>query len=109
MLALGTFAIGTDNYVVAGILPHVARSFDVSVAAAGQFVTIYSLSYAVLTPIMATLTAHRSRRRVLLGGLAVLVAGNLLTAMAATLHVALAGRAVAGLGAGVDALGNYVG
>jgi MFS transporter, DHA1 family, inner membrane transport protein len=44
VLALGTFAIGTDNYVVAGILPQVARSFGVSVAAAGQFVTVYSLA-----------------------------------------------------------------
>ena len=40
VLTLGTFAIGTDSYVVAGILPHVARSFSVGVAAAGQLVTV---------------------------------------------------------------------
>jgi MFS transporter, DHA1 family, inner membrane transport protein len=54
VLALGTFAIGTDAYVMAGILPAVAPSFDVSVAAAGQFVTTYSFSFAVLAPVMAT-------------------------------------------------------
>ena len=53
ILALGTFCIGTDAYVVAGILPQVARSFDVGVAAAAQFVSVYSLSYALLTPVMA--------------------------------------------------------
>ncbi len=98
ILALGTFAIGTDNYVVAGILPHVAQSFDVSVAAAGQFVTVYALSYAVLTPIMATLTAGWPRKRVLLGGLLVFLAGNLMTATQRTFELALVSRAVAGLG-----------
>ena len=98
VLALGTFAIGTDAYVVAGILPAVARSFDVSIAAAGQFVTVYSFAYAILSPVMATLTAHWPRRRVLLTGLAVFIAGNILTAVPPTFELALIGRAVAGLG-----------
>ena len=98
ILALGTFAIGTDNYVVAGILPHVAGSFDVSVAAAGQFVTVYSFAYALSTPIMATLTANWSRRRVLIVGLIVFVAGNILTATQQTYDLGLVSRAVAGLG-----------
>lgn len=97
-LALGTFAIGTDSYVVAGILPEVARSFDVSVAAAGQFVTVYALAYGASTPVMATLTARWPRRRVLLAGLAVFVAANVLTATQASFAVALLGRALAGLG-----------
>lgn len=101
VLALGTFAIGTDAYVVAGILPAVARSFDVSISAAGQFVTVYSFVYAVLSPIMATLTAHWPRRRVLLSGLAVFIVGNILTATEPTFELALLGRAVAGLGGAV--------
>jgi predicted MFS family arabinose efflux permease len=99
VLALATFAIGTEAYVVAGILPAVARSFDVSIAAAGQLVTVYSLAYAVLTPVMAVLTAHWPRRRVLLAGLAVFISGNILTATQTMFGLALFGRAVAGLGA----------
>jgi predicted MFS family arabinose efflux permease len=57
VLADGTFAIGTDAYVMAGILPRVAHSFDVTVAVAGQLVTVYALTYGLLTPVMA-LTAH---------------------------------------------------
>lgn len=101
ILALGTFAIGTDSYVVAGILPQVARSFDVSLSAAGQFVSVYALCYGVLTPVMATLTANWSRRRVLLFGLATFVASNILTATAQTFEIALASRALAGLGGAV--------
>ncbi len=98
VLAVATFAIGTDNYVVAGILPHVAASFDVSVAAAGQFITVYSFVYALSTPIMATLTANWPRRRVLVVGLVVFVAGNIMTATQHTFDFGLASRAVAGLG-----------
>src|SRR5579871_3327242 len=101
VLALGTFAIGTDAYVVAGILPALARSFDVGVAAAGQFVTVYSLSYAVLSPVMATLMAHWPRRLVLVGGLAVFIAGNILTVTMPSFELALASRAIAGLGGAI--------
>jgi MFS transporter, DHA1 family, inner membrane transport protein len=101
VLALGTFAIGTDAYVIAGILPRVAGSFDVTVAAAGQLVTVYALVYGLLTPVMAAFTAHWSRRRVLLSGVAVFIAGNVLTATSPSFAAVLASRAVAGLGAAI--------
>ena len=99
VLALGGFAIGTDAYVIAGILPRVARSFDVTVAAAGQLVTVYALAYGLLTPVTAALTAHWRRRLVLFVGLAVFIAGNVLTATPSSFALVLASRAVAGLGA----------
>ena len=98
ILALGTFSIGTDSYVVAGILPQVAKSFSTSVAAAAQFVSVYSVSYAVFTPVMATITANWARRRVLLLGLLAFVGSNVLTATVPTFGLALAGRALAGFG-----------
>jgi MFS transporter, DHA1 family, inner membrane transport protein len=101
ILALGAFSIGTDSYVVAGILPQVAKSFSTSVAAAAQFVSVYSVSYAVFTPIMATITANWARRRVLLLGLLAFVGSNVLTATAPTFELALAGRALAGLGGAI--------
>ena len=98
ILALGAFSIGTDSYVVAGILPQVAKSFSTSVAVAAQFVSVYSVSYAVFTPIMATIAANWPRRRVLLIGLLAFAGSNVLTATAPTLELALAGRALAGFG-----------
>jgi predicted MFS family arabinose efflux permease len=101
ILAVGTFSIGTDSYVVAGILPQVAKSFSTSVAAAAQFVSVYSVSYAVFTPIMATIAANWPRRRVLLLGLLAFAASNVLTATAPTFELALAGRALAGFGGAI--------
>lgn len=36
VLAVGMFALGTDSFVVAGVLPEISRTFGVSIGAAGQ-------------------------------------------------------------------------
>lgn len=99
VLAAGMFAVGTDSFVVAGILPEVAKSLDVSIAVAGQMVTVYALSYALLSPVIAATLSHWPRKRLLLAGLAVFVLGNLVTAVAPTIEWVLASRLLAGLGA----------
>jgi len=98
VLAFGTFSIGTDSFVVAGILPDISRSLGIGVTAAGQMITVYALAYALMTPVMATLTAQWPRRTVLAGGLVVFIVGNVLTAMVSTFDLVLLSRALAGLG-----------
>jgi predicted MFS family arabinose efflux permease len=99
VLAAGMFAIGTDSFVVAGILPQVSKSLGVTVGVAGQMVTLYALSYALLSPVIAATAAHWPRKRLLLAGLAVFVVGNLLTVIVPTIEWVLASRLLAGLGA----------
>lgn len=99
VLASGMFAIGTDSFVVAGILAQVSASLGVSVAIAGQMVTLYALSYALLSPVIAAAAAHWPRKRLLLTGLVVFVLGNVITAVAPSIELVLASRLLAGLGA----------
>lgn len=99
VLALGMFAIGTDSFVIAGILPMVAKSLNVTVAVSGQMVTLFALSYAVLSPVVAAFAARRPRKQLLLAALGVFVIANVLTAVAPTLELLLASRMIAGLGA----------
>jgi MFS transporter, DHA1 family, inner membrane transport protein len=98
-LALGMFALGTDSFVFAGILPEIARSFHVSIGAAGQLITVYALSYALLGPTIAALAANVARKRMLLGGIGLFVLANVGTIFAPNIGIALATRALAGLGA----------
>ncbi|AJK50612.1 MFS transporter [Burkholderia plantarii] len=99
VLALGMFALGTDSFVVAGILPQLSRAFGVGIGAAGQMTTVYAVSYALLAPTLAAVAAAVPRRRLMLGGLGVFVVANLATAFAPSLGIALLARAFAGLGA----------
>ncbi|MGW1889927.1 MFS transporter [Streptomyces sp. NPDC002004] len=99
LLALGTFAVGTDGMVMAGILPLIARDLGISISAAGQTVTVFALSYAVLAPVLATATARWPRRRTLLTALTVFTAANVLTALAPSFGALLATRVLAAAGA----------
>lgn len=56
-LLLATFVIGTDDFIIAGILPAIAGDLGVSEAAAGQLVTVFSLTYAVAAPVLAVVAA----------------------------------------------------
>ncbi|WP_231626984.1 MFS transporter [Streptomyces apocyni] len=101
LLALGTFALGVDAYVMAGLLPHVSEDLHISTSSAGQMVTVFTLCYALGGPVFATLLAKRSAKVVLGVALVVFTVGNALTALAPTLAILLIARAVAGVGAGV--------
>jgi predicted MFS family arabinose efflux permease len=100
-LVLGMAALGLDAYVVAGILEVVAGDLGVPVPVAGQLVTVFTLSYALLSPICATFAAGRPLRLVLLSALAVFTAGNALAALAPSWSLLLVSRVVAGFGAGL--------
>ncbi|MDX3227300.1 MFS transporter [Streptomyces sp. ME19-01-6] len=99
LLALGTFAVGTDSMVMAGILGLISRDLDVSVPTAGQMVTVFALAYALLAPVLATVTARWPRRRLLLTALAFFTAANALSALAPTYPLLLATRVLAAAGA----------
>lgn len=99
MLALGMFAMGTDNFVVAGILPGVAASLHTSVSLAGQMVTLYALSYAVAAPVMAAVAAGWPRKPLLVAALGIFVVGNAISALAMDLNIVLFSRVLAGFGA----------
>jgi len=68
LIAIGTFAIGTDGYVITGLLPDVGRDIGVTAAIAGQLITAFGLAYAIDEPV---LTASWPRRPLLVGSLAV--------------------------------------
>ncbi|MED7955144.1 MFS transporter [Streptomyces sp. BE303] len=95
VLALGTFAVGTDAFVVAGFLPELAADLGVSTSAAGQAVTVFAAAYALLSPVLATLTARVPRRTLLVTALAGLGAANLASALAPTFAALLATRVAA--------------
>src|SRR5215472_2689518 len=99
ILALGTFAIGTDGFVIAGILPSIAHDLGMSIALAGLLVTAFSLAYALGSPVLATLTGHIARRRLLLLTLISFVLANVLAAVAASFAVLLMARVLAALSA----------
>lgn len=98
-LAVGNFAVGTGMFVTAGLLAPISADLDVPVSAAGQLMTVFALAYALLSPVLAAVTAALPRRTLLLLALAVFTAGNVLTALAPTYPLVVVSRIVAAAGA----------
>lgn len=99
LFTLCNLVIGTGAFVLSGVLAPMATALDVSVAAAGQAMTAYALSTAVLAPLVLVLTGRWPRARVLVVSMAVFALGNLVCAMAGSLPMLLAGRVLMGVGA----------
>jgi predicted MFS family arabinose efflux permease len=75
-MALGTFAIGTEGFMIAPLLPRLAGDLKVSVAEAGQLVTVFALTYALSSPIVTALTGALDRRRLLVFSMIGFAAAN---------------------------------
>lgn len=94
-------ATATDEFIIAGILPAVAEDLGVSVAAAGQLVTVFAVVYAAGAPTMAVALERYPRRTMMVTGLAVFTLANVGAAAAPEYWSLMALRAVAALSAAV--------
>jgi len=98
-LGIGAFAIGTDLFVVAGVLPDLAADLGVSVGAAGLTVTVFALAYAIGAPVLGALLGTRPVRQVLIGSLVLFALCNVGSALAPDLAVLLGTRVLGALAA----------
>ncbi|WP_256761516.1 MFS transporter [Cohnella sp. WQ 127256] len=101
MLALVSFLVGTSENIIAGILDRVAGDVGVSVAAAGQLITVFSLAYAFGTPVLMAITARIERRKLMIGALGVFFVGNVITVMASGYIPLMGSRVILALSTGV--------
>jgi predicted MFS family arabinose efflux permease len=100
-LSVALFAVGTDGFVIAGLLPQIAADLEVGVSAAGQLVTAFALAFAVSAPIVGALTSSMDRRTALYLGLAVFIVGNAVTAVGPNYEIVMIARIVTAVGAGL--------
>jgi predicted MFS family arabinose efflux permease len=100
-LALAAFSIGTEAFVIAGLLPVIAADVNISLAATGQLVTVYALTYAVGSPILAVLFNNIDRKAVLTLSLCCFIGGNFIAASASGFTMLMVSRMLMALGAGL--------
>ena len=101
LLVMLTTTTGIVASLGAPLVPEIAASEGVSLAAAQWALTCTLLAGAVTTPILGRLGSGRLRRPVLLAGLGSVVAGGLLAALPLGFGALLAGRTLQGLGFGL--------
>jgi MFS transporter, DHA1 family, inner membrane transport protein len=99
-LATATFAIGTTEYVIMGLLPILAQDLHVSVPQAGFLVSGYALGVALGSPLVAIATAKLPRKSTLLGLMTLFILGNAGCALAPNYTLLLLARVVTSLAHG---------
>jgi predicted MFS family arabinose efflux permease len=76
-LALGTFAIGTEGFMIAPLIPSMAADLNVGASSAGLLVTAFALAYALSSPLLTALTGNFDRRRLLILAMAAFAIANM--------------------------------
>ncbi|MCS1383697.1 MFS transporter [Lysinibacillus sphaericus] len=94
ILAATTFAVGLVELIVGGILPYIADDLNVSVATAGQLITIFALVYAISAPVLLSLTAKVERKQLYLISLFLFTLGNVMTYFSPTFAIVMIARII---------------
>ncbi|MFH8224847.1 MFS transporter [Streptomyces sp. NPDC018057] len=103
LLALGTFTVGTEGYVIAGVLPDVAHDLQSTVSLCGQMVTVFALVYALAGPPLIGYFQHVPLKRLLVWAALGFAAANVLAALAPNFATLAVARVLAALGAALFA------
>lgn len=96
-MALGSFGIGTTEFVSMGLLNMIATDFQITEDTAGVIITAYALGVVVGAPLITAVTGRVPRRRLLLLLMAAFTIGNGLSVFASNYETLLVARFIAGL------------
>ncbi len=99
VLAMGTFLMGTSEFVVAGLLPDLSADLAIGISEAGLLVTAFAMGM-IATPLVAIAVLKVSQRTTLVLALGVFAAGHVIVALTEELSVILVTRFVTALATG---------
>lgn len=107
-LFLGMFVLGSGELLVVGVLDRIAGSLNVTIAEAGNVVTVYALGLAIGGPILTALTIKLEKKIVLIGTVVLFIACNLLAVLTSSYGLFLALRFLIGASQGLFIAGAFM-
>ena len=99
-MVVAAFAMGADEFIVAGVVTEIAAALSVSLGAVGQLESAYALGVAIGAPLFTAVGTRFPRRATLLAAASIFVAGNVISALGPNYEVILAGRLVSAMAHG---------
>ena len=100
VLSACVFALGTSEFMIAGLLPEIASDLAVTIPQAGYLISAFAVGMIVGAPAMAVLTLHLPRRTTLVVALVVVAVGQVAGALAQGYAVMLVARIVTAVAMG---------
>lgn len=99
VLGLSVFCLNTTEIMVAGLIPGISRDLGVSIAAAGDLVSIFALGMVVGGPLLIVGLWRVPQKRALVWLLVAFIAGQTLGALAQDYRVLVVARVLTALAA----------
>lgn len=96
-LAFGTFGLGMNEFVMMGILPFIAKDFDISIPSAGHLISAYALGVCFGAPLIVMFTRNWPLKRILILLLTIYTIASGLLAICPNYYSMLPVRFIAGL------------
>jgi DHA1 family chloramphenicol resistance protein-like MFS transporter len=100
VLAVCVFALGTSEFMIAGLLPEMAADLSVTIPQAGYLISAFAAGMIVGAPTMAVLTLRLPRRTTLVAALVVVAVGQFAGALAGDYAVMFTARIVTAVAMG---------
>ena len=97
LMAIAAFVIVTTEFLIIGLLPSLARELNISIAMAGQLVTLFAFTVMLFGPVLTARLAHIERRKLFTFILLVFAASNVLAALAPNVWVLALARFIPAL------------
>ncbi|MBC7212707.1 MAG: MFS transporter, partial [Pseudomonas sp.] len=97
LFAVGGFAVLTTEFLILGLLPALARDLGLSVAGAGQLVTLFAVTVMLFGPPLTAWLSALPRKGLFIAILLLFAASNALSALAPNVWVLALARFLAAL------------
>ncbi|WP_416423899.1 MFS transporter [Pseudomonas sp. App30] len=97
IMTVAAFIIVTTEFLIVGLLPALARDLDVSIAVAGQLVTLFAFTVMLFGPLLTARLAQVERKRLFTAILLVFAASNVLAALASNIWIMALARFIPAL------------
>lgn len=99
-MVIAAFAMGADEFIVAGVIEDIAADLEVTLGAVGWFESAYAIGVAIGAPLFTVLGVGAERRRMLLITATIFVVGNVISALGPSYETIMVGRVVAAMSHG---------
>ena len=95
-MAFGTLGLGIAEFVMMAILPYIAADLHITIPTAGHLISAYALGVCAGAPLL-TMARKLPLKNILLGLVAVMMAGNLFASLAPNYWTMMMARFISGL------------
>ncbi|WP_226657210.1 MFS transporter [Pseudalkalibacillus hwajinpoensis] len=94
LLTIVSFVVGMVELIIGGILDLVAEDLQISLGKTGLLISVFSIVFAVMGPILLSMTAKIERKKLTLLSLVIFLVGNLIAVWSSTFLLLMVARII---------------